>query len=392
MTATHRIRVFAPMDYYAPGFSSGGPVQSVVNLIQRMTGQFEFFVLTLDHDFDDDARYAEADGQFSQSIYGNVCYVQGLSWRRLIRAWKFVHPEAVYLNSVVARLSMRVLIIRALMRSNIPIVIAPRGELSAGALSVKPIRKRAFLAFARLAGFYRSVTWQATSPREYADIRTVFGNRVRIRSVGNIAEVIAVAAHEPKTPGSASFLLAGRIAPKKNLTFFLRLIREIQGDITIVLAGAIEDHVYWNECQRLIRKLPANLTVRYMGAVPRAGLPVLFAGSHFFASPTLDENFGHAILEALSAGCPAMISDCTPWLFEHSEGGWALPLDDSARWRNVVQAGVNMTAEEWQRRSLAAAVYGRTTIVQKAAEAMEAAHDLFSPAFRMAPCHPLRRR
>jgi glycosyltransferase involved in cell wall biosynthesis len=378
MTATpHRLRIFAPMSYYAPGFHSGGPIQSVVNLVRSTREQFEFFVVTHDHEFDESARYAEADGEFAPYSYGNVCYLRALNWRRLIQAWRRARPEALYLNSLVARLSMRVLIVRRLMRSNIPVVIAPRGELSAGALSVKPLRKRLFLIVAPL-GFYRNVTWQATSAREYADIRTVFGERARIREVTNIAAAIDVAGHEPKTAGSASFLLAGRIAPKKNLTFVLRLLREIQGNIAVVLAGAISDPAYWTECQRLIDELPANVRVRHVGAIPRAELPALFAAAHFFVSPTLDENFGHAILEALSAGCPAMISDCTPWLFDRSEAGWALPLDEPSKWLDLIQAGVNMAQDEWERRSRAAVAYGRAAIVQKAAEAVEAVRDLFS--------------
>jgi glycosyltransferase involved in cell wall biosynthesis len=376
-TIRHRLRIFAPMNYYAPGFHSGGPIQSVVNLVQSTKEQFEFFVVTHDHEFDESVRYAQADGEFATYPYGNVCYLPSLSWGRLIQAWKRARPEALYLNSLVARLSMRVLIIRRLMRSDIPVVIAPRGELSAGALSVKPLRKRLFLIVAPL-GFYRNVTWQATSPREYADIRAVFGAHARIREVTNIAAAVDVAAHEPKSAGSASFLMAGRIAPKKNLTFILRLMREIRGSVTVVLAGAVSDPVYWAECQRLIGELPANVTVRYVGAIPRAELPALFAAAHFFVSPTLDENFGHAILEALSAGCPALISDCTPWLFQGSEGGWALPLDEPSKWRDLIQGGVDMAQDEWERRSRAAEAYGRAAIAQKAAEAVEAVRDLFS--------------
>ena len=34
---------------------------------------------------------------------------------------------------------------------------------------------------------------------------------------------------------------------------------------------------------------------------------------HLFFLPTLGENFGHAIFEALSVGVPVLISDQTPW-------------------------------------------------------------------------------
>ena len=43
---------------------------------------------------------------------------------------------------------------------------------------------------------------------------------------------------------------------------------------------------------------------------------------HVFLFPTLGENFGHVIQEALSAGCPCVISDQTPWqdLYENNAG------------------------------------------------------------------------
>jgi glycosyltransferase involved in cell wall biosynthesis len=44
--------------------------------------------------------------------------------------------------------------------------------------------------------------------------------------------------------------------------------------------------------------------------------------------PTLGENFGHAIFEALSAGRPVLISNQTPWHNLASQKiGWDISLD-----------------------------------------------------------------
>ena len=47
-----------------------------------------------------------------------------------------------------------------------------------------------------------------------------------------------------------------------------------------------------------------------------------------FFFPTLGENYGHVIYEALDSGCPVLISDQTPWRGLSEVGaGWDLPLD-----------------------------------------------------------------
>ncbi|QPI75397.1 glycosyltransferase [Sphingobium sp. Cam5-1] len=49
-----------------------------------------------------------------------------------------------------------------------------------------------------------------------------------------------------------------------------------------------------------------------------------------FFLPTLGENFGHVIIEALGAGTPALISDRTPWRdFDRAGCGWIMPLGNA---------------------------------------------------------------
>ena len=48
-----------------------------------------------------------------------------------------------------------------------------------------------------------------------------------------------------------------------------------------------------------------------------------------FLFPTITENFGHVISEAMSSGCPVIISNNTPWSWiNEKKCGYALPLED----------------------------------------------------------------
>ena len=70
---------------------------------------------------------------------------------------------------------------------------------------------------------------------------------------------------------------------------------------------------YWEKCQRIIDDLPENIQVKYNGTIGHEKVVREMASHDLFFLPTLGENFGHVIFEALAAGCPILISDQTPW-------------------------------------------------------------------------------
>jgi len=63
--------------------------------------------------------------------------------------------------------------------------------------------------------------------------------------------------------------------------------------------------------------------VSYCGVVRPAEVQAVFALYDAFILPTLGENFGHAIGESLSAGCPVLCSQLTPWTEVLNGGGGA---------------------------------------------------------------------
>jgi glycosyltransferase involved in cell wall biosynthesis len=94
--------------------------------------------------------------------------------------------------------------------------------------------------------------------------------------------------------------------------------------------------------------------------VPHRQVEQLINEHHLCVLPTLGENFGHAIFEALNAGRPVLISDQTPWcnLAEH-HAGWDLPLSDENRFVQVLQQVADMDNEAFQQWSTGAWQYAK---------------------------------
>ena len=67
---------------------------------------------------------------------------------------------------------------------------------------------------------------------------------------------------------------------------------------------------------------------RYPGSADHEQVPQIIERYDLFFLPTLGENYGHVIAEALTAGTPVLLSDATPWRNLNSHGiGWDIPLN-----------------------------------------------------------------
>lgn len=146
-----------------------------------------------------------------------------------------------------------------------------------------------------------------------------------------------------KEPGFARFLYVSRIDRKKNLSFALDVIRDLNCELHIY--GPIGDESYWRECQSKMRCARAE----YRGALlPEQVIPTLQRG-HFLLFPSLGENFGYIIYESLCASCPVLISDQNDAWHNMLKlgGGYDLPLH-FAMWRKAVQYIIDMDSGEYQ--------------------------------------------
>ena len=136
------------------------------------------------------------------------------------------------------------------------------------------------------------------------------------------------------------------------------MLQSIKGKVTFAIYGPIEDQAYWQKCEEAIAALPENVSCVHKGGIPSSQVLEELSAHHFFLFPTLGENFGHVIPEALAAGCPVLVSDQTPWQdFDERGVGWVLKLEDQEAWQESIQKCVDMSPEHFETMSVAAKDY-----------------------------------
>lgn len=353
MLTRKKILVFA--DWYEPGYKAGGPIRSCVNFSENMKDTHEIFVFTTDRDLGETQPYENVEiDKWIKNNEVNVFYASPyfLAWRNIRRVIESVSPDYVYINSMYSvYIALYPLLLKRLGGSNSTFVLAPRGMLKATALQFKSTKKKVFLFFFKLLGFYKLITFHATDKTEEADIRTIFGKNVTYRRISNFPSKQDFGTYDiVKLMDDLKIVFVGRIHPIKNLKSLLLYIQSVSSTVKLTIIGTIEDENYWDECERIINTFNPRIKVILKRNVPNTDIINLILDQHIFALPTEGENFGHAIFEALSAGRPVLISDQTPWRnLEEKKAGWDLSLNDPQAFINVLNNVAAMDNEEFQK-------------------------------------------
>jgi glycosyltransferase involved in cell wall biosynthesis len=176
------------------------------------------------------------------------------------------------------------------------------------------------------------------------------------------ADAPAPAEQRPNRDGTLRIVFISRISPMKNLDGLLRLLATLSRPIRLDIYGPIEDRTYWASCEALIAKLPPHIRVSWKGELEPDAVSTVFGTYDLFAFPTLGENFGHVIFEALRAGTPVLISDQTPWTSDASGAVTTVALNDTETWRAKLHQAADRTVSEKTQLRYAARSYAEDYI------------------------------
>ncbi|MCY9006777.1 glycosyltransferase [Peribacillus frigoritolerans] len=361
-----KVLIFAV--YYIPSFKGGGPIQSIKNLVDNLGDEIEFYIITSDRDLGDNESFSNIEiNKWLQVGKAKVFYTNpaDLTLKRTEKLINSINYDSLYLNSFFSyKFSILPILLNKLKRiSNRPIVLAPRGEFSPGALDLKGVKKKVFINLAKVMGLYRNVTWHATAETEKKDIESLFRYRKKIKVAQNLTADYKGLNYDKeleKSQGKLKVVFVSRIHPKKNLKKAIEFLKDIDGKIDFNIYGPLEDKLYWYDCEKIIKNLPENIKVLYKGEVNHDNIIDLFKSHHIFLFPTLGENFGHVISESLIGGCPVIISDQTPWKnLEKYSAGWDINLKDEDRFTEILKYYVDLDDKTYKEISKSAFKYGK---------------------------------
>lgn len=363
-------RVLIFCDFYLPGFKSGGGMWTVVNLVDRFADRYNFYVVTRNYESKGDRKPYTTVRSDAWNQVGNarVWYFSKAAFTvdAFANLVNEITPDMVFLNSALSTPVIKFLTARRRgLFSDLPVVLAPCGEMSAGALSLKPVKKKLFLMYANTVGLYRDIIWKASFEFEKDEIRQVIGADTEVLVAPDLAPKSILPDYDPqwkakKEKGSVRFAFLSRLTRKKNIHYFLERLRDIhKGNVQFDLIGPFEDEGYWHQCQAIIREMPSNVSVNAVGSFPAQEDALRkLSESHFFVLPTLNENFGYVFIEALAAGCPLLVSENTVWKdIDQSEVGWQIPLDNTAGWIEQINNCVEMDGPRFEQMSANARNY-----------------------------------
>jgi hypothetical protein len=364
-----RPRVLVCVPRYLPGYKSGGPIRSVSNMIGYLASKYEFFVVTRDRDASDKVTYPGIQPGVWHRVSGaQVLYCSSIGREVLRRAYRDVQPSAIVLNSFHDTFTRVMLLLRrAGVFGRTPIILAPRGEFSPGAMQIKSWKKRLYRLATRTIGFHEDLLWQVSSAREKLELlQAAPARRIDERCVfvaQNVSDPLPAAAqHPPKAAGAVKFVFISRVTEMKNLRFLLDILPELHGTVQLSVYGPVaeKDAVYWKRCKEFLDKLPANISAKYYGPIDHSAVSRVLHEHHFFVLPTKGENFCHSAVESLINGIPVLLSDQTPWTnLRNTYAGFDITLDDRNAWISTLQACIDMGQEVYSNYLRGALEYGR---------------------------------
>ena len=304
------------IDWYKPGFKAGGPIRSISNLVDYLHKDAEIYIITRNTDYLESVPYPNIQSNtwiHTDNASVNYLSKSNINYRNLKRLINEINPNLIYCNSFFSPY-FTLIPVYISKKIHLKSIIAVRGMLSQGSVSIKKSKKRIFLLLSKILRIYKKVIFHATNTAEKNDISREFKNNTIIVAQNLPKKKNNPFFHKEKEIGKLKLISIGRIAPEKNTHYALELLKNVTSNIQFDIYGPIYSADYWNKCKEIINQLPPNIVVNYNGVLNHNKVDEVLKKYQGLLLPSTGENFGHIIIEAMINSCIPIISDKTPWI------------------------------------------------------------------------------
>lgn len=354
-----RKKILICIDWFLPGTKSGGPVRSYANMIAHLGTYHDFYVVTRDTDYCSQDRYPNIQSNTWNQLdaHTSVYYVSKdqLNIQNLRTILEDETFDIVYINGIYSWYFSIVPL--WILRNKSKVIVAARGMLNMQAFSVKKTKKKVYLFIANALGIYKNVTFHATNEDEAEQISSRIKDFKAMHIAPNLPRPLQhTNGPKRKHMDVTKFVNIARVSIEKGTLKMIEALKYVSSPMHLDIYGPIYDALYWGKCQNSIQLLPQHITVAYKGVLPSEEVPNVLNLYDFFILLSEGENFGHAILEALMAGCPVIISNNTPWQdLQVKKIGWDVNGEHREEILKVIEIACNMSTDayrEWSQNAM----------------------------------------
>ncbi|MDT8308006.1 MAG: glycosyltransferase [Bacteroidales bacterium] len=206
-------------------------------------------------------------------------------------------------------------------KHSVPYVHGSHGSFGAYSLAKGKAKKSIFLNLFMKKHLIHADAIHVTTEYERASLK-VLGDRIQSFIVPNSIPDYAFTVDETSvteirqelkiSASSRVIIFAGRPDPVKRLDIVIKALPEILTqvpDAHLLIVGS-DDNEYSANMKKLVSQLELESQVTWAGFIAGEKMPNYYAAADLFALPSMGENFGMVVAEAMATGTPVVISDC----------------------------------------------------------------------------------
>lgn len=353
-----KLLIMASLFY--PQKNGGGPPVSIMNVVQAIREKFDITVISKNHEVGSQEKLPGIEQGWKQYSFGRVFYFNHgqHTVKNVYRLICEIKPDIIYQNSFLSYDDVLPVLWYKKTHPDVGVLVAPRGEVCEKRFEIGKTKKTLYTQTLRLMGLLRGVKFQATGMEELRDIQRYVGVAERnIYNINNFSYVNeANMSVMQKQPGELNLCFIARIQDTKNLLYGIERLKNVRGRVRYDIYGPIENQDYYERCFSVT--LPSNVTIQYCGSVDHDDVGKVISRYHAFYMPTIGENYGHSIVEAMMYGRPVVISNMTPWnSVEEAGGGYAISLNHPEIFEQRLNELCQMDNEAYQMMCASAKAY-----------------------------------